>query len=103
VPHLYGPLIQQALAERGHHGLYLALDTSALWGIYCIVRISVIYRGRAIPIIWQVLEHQSSSVAYDIYKDLLDSGVQLLPLHCQVIFLADRGFADTKLMVVLYK
>lgn len=98
VHHLYGPLIQQALAEWGKNILYLALDTSTLWDNYCIVRISIIYRGRAIPIVWKVLEHQSSSVAYEVYKDLLDKAATLLPLHCKVVFFADRGFADTHLM-----
>ena len=95
---LYGPLIQQALTGWGKHGLYLALDTSMLWGKYCLVRISVIYRGRAIPIVWQVLEHGSSSVRYEVYRNLLDQVAALLPLHCRVVFLADRGFADTELM-----
>jgi hypothetical protein len=98
---LYGPLIQQALAEWGNHKLYLALDTSMLWGRYCIVRISVIYRGRAVPIAWQVLEHRSSSVAYEKYQALLDTVDTLLPNRCQVVFLADRGFADTQLMTDL--
>ena len=44
---LYGPRMQQALAEWGEHVLYLALDTSMLWNTYCMARISVLYRGRA--------------------------------------------------------
>jgi hypothetical protein len=44
---LYGPRMQQALAEWGEHVLSLALDTSMLWNTYCMARISVIYRGRA--------------------------------------------------------
>jgi hypothetical protein len=95
---LYGPLIQRALAEWGEHVLYLALDTSLLWDRYCMVRISVLYRGRAIPIVWRVLEHESSSVAYGVYAGLLDQVAKLLPPHCRVVFLADRGFADTDLM-----
>lgn len=59
---LYRPLIQEALAEWGENVLYLALDTSTLWNTYCVVHISVIYRGRAVPLVWYVLEHQSSSV-----------------------------------------
>jgi len=31
---------------------------------YCIVRLSVIYRGRAVPLMWSVLEHGSAAVAY---------------------------------------
>jgi hypothetical protein len=48
---LYGPLIQQALAEWGPQVLYLALDTSTLWNTYCLVRISLVYRGRAVPLV----------------------------------------------------
>jgi Transposase DDE domain len=95
---LYGPLIQQALAEWGTQVLYLALDTSMLWETYCLVRISLVYRGRAVPIVWTVLEHPSSSVAYEVYKGLLDKVAELLPVLCHVVFTADRGFADTHLM-----
>ena len=96
---LYGPLIQHALAEWGEHSLYLALDTSLLWDKYCVIRLSVVYRGRAIPLVWTVLVHPSSTVAFDLYRNLLDKAAQLLrPCGCQVIFLADRGFADTDLM-----
>lgn len=95
---LYGPLIQQALAEWGEATLYLALDTTLLWKEYCLVRLSVVYRGRAVPVVWRVLEHGSSSIAYSVYQDLLDQAATLLPLNCKVVFLADRGFADTELM-----
>lgn len=95
---LYGPLIQQALGEWGQHKLHLALDTTVLWNQYCVIRISVVYRGRAIPLVWRVLEHASSSVAYTEYTPLLDQVTSLLPLYCDVVLLADRGFADTDLM-----
>lgn len=98
VHQLYGPLIQQALADWGDERLRLALDTSMLWDTYCIVRISVIYRGRAVPLVWTVLQHGSSSVAYEVYASLLDATAQWLPPHCQVEFLADRGFADIDLL-----
>ena len=95
---LYGPLMQHALAEWGNGILYLALDTSTLWNTYCVVRLSLVYRGRAVPLAWKVLEHPSSSVAYDIYKEVLDKVAELLPFWRPVVFTADRGFADTPLM-----
>ena len=98
---LYAPLTQQALAEWGQHQLDLALDTTMLWNRYCIVRLSVISRGRALPVVWQVLEHGSSSVAYEAYVALLDAVPPLLPLGVRVVFLADRGFADTALLAHL--
>ena len=99
VHRLYGPLFSQALREWDHQTLYVALDTSMLWGTYCIVRLSLIYRGRAIPIVWKVLQHKSSSVSFQEYQSLLDQAAQLFfPFFCKIIFLADRGFADTTLM-----
>jgi hypothetical protein len=98
---LYGPLIQQAMAEWGEQRVYLALDTSMLWNTYCLVRLSLVYRGRAIPLVWTVLEHPSSSVAYHVYKELLDQVAELLPGQCSIVFTADRGFADTHLMAQL--
>jgi len=69
VPTLYGPLMQQALVGWFGKRLYGALDTSMLWNTYCIVRLSVIYRGRAIPLVWCVLAHGSATVAYEVYKE----------------------------------
>jgi Transposase DDE domain len=95
---LYGPLMQQALIGWVEKRLYVALDTSMLWNTYCMVRLSVIYRGRAVPLVWCVLEHGSATVAYDVYKALLDKANTLVPFACKVVLLADRGFADTELM-----
>ena len=95
---LYGPLIAQALQEWGTHTLYLALDTSLLWNQYCLGRLSVVYRGRAVPVVWEVMEHRSSSVTHAAYEALLETVPALLPAGVQVVFLADRGFADTELL-----
>ena len=95
---LYGPIIQGALTEWNNQTIYLALDTSMLWDKFCHIRISVIYRGRAVPLIWKTIEHGSSTVSLEDYRTLLDKAAKLLPTNCQVVFLADRGFADTNLM-----
>ncbi len=95
---LWEPIIQTALQEWGQYTLYLALDTTMLWGRFCHIRISVIYRGRAIPLIWKTIEHRSSSIGLETYQDLLETAAKLLPEGVNVVFLADRGFADTHLM-----
>ncbi len=48
--------------------------------------------------VWKTIEHNSSTVGFRAYQDLLDEAAKLLPDGANVIFLADRGFADTKLM-----
>ena len=96
---LYAPLIQEALLAWGETTLYLALDTTLLWDQYCMIRLSVIYRGRAVPLAWQVVEHRSAQVAFRAYRDLLQRAAKLLPPGLpQVVLLADRGFADVALM-----
>src|SRR5512143_3314033 len=96
---LYGPLIQEALAGWGEATLSLALDTTMLWGQYGMIRLSVIYRGRAVPLIWQVMEHRSAQVAFRVYRRLLQQSAKRLPPGTRkVVVLADRGFADVALM-----
>jgi hypothetical protein len=90
--------MQQAMVGWCGKRLSVALETSMLWDTYCIVRLSVISRGRAVPLMWSVLEHGSAAVAYEVYKEWLDKAAKRLPRTCTVVFLADRGFADTKLM-----
>src|SRR5262245_24625484 len=72
-----------------------------LWNTYCLIRLSVIDRGRAVPLVWCGLEHGSAHVGFETYRELLDRAAVWLPRRCEVIFLADRGFADTALMAHL--
>ena len=99
VPVLYRPVIQEALSEWGDAVIYLALDTSMLWNRYCIIRVCIVYRGRAIPLAWQVIRHASSAVAFTEYRKVLRQAHKTLAgLNKRVVLLADRGFADTDLM-----
>jgi hypothetical protein len=81
--------------------VYLALATSLLWNQYCLIRLAVVDRGRAVPVVWDVIEHGSSSVTHDAYAALLEAVPALLPAGVKVVFLADRGFADTDLLAQL--
>ncbi|UBV44706.1 hypothetical protein LAJ19_16225 (plasmid) [Deinococcus taeanensis] len=100
---VYGPLITRALRDWGTHTLILALDTSVLFETFCLIRVSVLFRGRAVPLVSRVLEHSSAQVStahllpvLAEVKGLLDA----LPIR-EVRLLADRGFCDTQLMAWL--
>jgi hypothetical protein len=95
---LYGPLIEQAVVGWVGKRMYVALDTSMVWNTYCLIRLSVIYRGRAVPLVWRVSEHGSAAVSFETYPDLLTEAKSRIPFACKGVFLADRGFADTQLM-----
>ena len=89
------------MLDWGEPKVYVALDTSMLWKRYCLIRLSVIYRGRAVPLVWEVIEHRSSTVALEHYQSLLHTADKILALRYEVVFLADRGFVDTALMEYL--
>ncbi|WP_262562805.1 hypothetical protein [Acaryochloris sp. CCMEE 5410] len=60
---LYVPLVLLALKNWRTHRLYLAMDTTVLWNEYCMIHVSVVCCGRAVPLLWKVLEHKSAAVA----------------------------------------
>lgn len=98
-PHrLYARLIRMALANWQDECLYLSFDTSLFWEEFCLVRLAVVHRGRAIPVIWRVLRHASASVSFEDYQSLLAQARSRLPQAVKIILLADRGFVHTQLM-----
>ena len=97
----FQPLIKTTLLGWVGEKLVLALDTSQLWERFVIVRLSLIYRGRAIPLIWQVLESNSASVGFETYAPLLKTVTTWLPTGVPVLFLADRAFGNYRLLRLL--
>jgi hypothetical protein len=94
---IYPHLVKTVFVEWGKHKIYLALDSSSLWDEFVIVRIALIYRGRALPLSWIVLKQQSTMVAFEKYKQILKDAAAILPKGCPVILLADRGLDDNDL------
>lgn len=97
----YQNLIQQALSHWEQQRLYLSLDTTVVWNCLCIVWVGVVYRGRTIPVAWTLVAQASSSVRLTTIQRVLKQATQVLPIGVEVILLADRGFADGKLMKYL--
>jgi len=99
VQSLYAPLVRAALIHWQAIGrVYLALDTSVIKGTpFVLIRVSIIYRGRAIPLSWRVIRHNSATVGYAEYKLVLDAALDCLPPGLEVVLLADRGFVHVEL------
>ena len=101
VEHIYLPLVMAALSKWKNQRLSLAIDTTVLWDKYCMIHLSVVCCGRAIPLLWNVLEHESATVAFSDYERLLRKARWLLRGYSDVILLADRAFACHDLMTWL--
>lgn len=63
-----------------------------------MIHLSVVCCGRAVPLLWRVLEHGSATVSFQEYKPLLRKARWLLRHHNDVMLLADRGFANHDLL-----
>lgn len=96
--HWYAPFIRQALTTWDRQSLYVALDTTSVAGQLVILRTALIYRGRAVPLAWQVFKRKSVMLAFDQYAPLVQWTAHLLPRRATVILLGDRGFRDLELM-----
>ena len=64
------------------------------------IRIVVLYRGRAVPLVQTVIARASATVSFEQLEQVLNTARAILRRvkRCNVIFLADRGFADVNLM-----
>lgn len=97
---LYGPLIVWAIHHWQNlgHTLHLALDTTIPWNRFCVVMISVVSHDRAIPLLWQMLEHASASFGAEVVINLLQRTDRLLSEFSANTVLADRAFPSTELL-----
>ena len=100
VNEIYRNLATLAWVDWAGGALEVALDVTMLWDKYAVVRVAVIYRGRALPLAWVVVEQGSATVALHHYEIMLREAAHLLPSNCKVTLLADRGFDDTHLMAL---
>ncbi len=101
VEKIYLPLVMAAIDNWTQGRLYIALDTTMLWNKYCMIHLSIICSGRAIPFLWLVKEHNSATIGFEVYQPLLRKASWFLRNQSDVMFLADRGFANRSLLTWL--
>ena len=90
-----------AIGDWSGQRVYLALDTTVLWNQFCMIHLSIVCGGRAVPFLWKVMKHKSSTVGFREYKPMLKLAHHLLSKYFDVMLLADRGFANHELMTWL--
>ena len=91
VEEYYQPLAERILKRlvAGGARLHLTLDRTE-WGAFNILYVCVGWRGRALPLLWQMLEPGASSFAEQ--KEVLGGVATWLPKGAQVLLLGDREF-----------
>lgn len=95
-------LVKQALSGWKNERLYLSLDTTLMWNCFCIVWVEVVYRGRTVSVaVGEWWRNPCSTVRLWTIQRVLRQAARILPDGVAIVLLADRGFADGKLMKYL--
>ena len=91
------PFAAGLIDSLAHRTLFLVMDTSAV-GRGCItLTLNVVYKKRALPVAWMVVQGNKGHVAEDMHIALLEQVAPLIPASAEVVFLGDGEFDGTQL------
>ena len=94
----FADLLLSNLAERT---LVLVMDGSEVGRGCLALMLSVLYRGRALPIAWLVISAKKGHFSQERHIKLLSAILELIPASADVVFLGDGEFDGTKLQAKL--
>ena len=94
---IYDPIAQGLLFSLRHTRLRIQIDRTLIGDRFNILKVTLYWRKRALPLTWKMLPHQGSS-GYADWVSLLDHLATLLPPNAQVVLLGDREFGTADLM-----
>ena len=89
----FGPLLKWILKHwtPEEKTFVLAMDVTSLKRLFVVLSISVVYRGCAIPIAWEIRPAEQPGSWKEPWLSLFDNVQGILPTDWQVLVMADRG------------
>ena len=86
------PVAQELLARLSSQPLVLVIDGSTV-GRGCIaLMVSVLYRKRALPLVWLVIRGSKGHLSDDLHRAVLTQLDGLIPAEAQVVVMGDGEF-----------
>lgn len=98
---LYLPVIEQLLGSLRSQPLILAIDGSTVARGCISLVVSLIYKGRAIPLLWLTRKGKKGHFPEQMHIDLLKAVHDLIPEGTQVIMLGDGEFDGAHWLALL--
>jgi hypothetical protein len=89
------------LAHLASETVVLVMDGSGVGRGCCALMMHVIYKGRALPLVWRVRQCPKGHFPEDLHIALVDLIRVCLPAETPVVFLGDGEFDGTALQQVL--
>jgi len=97
VPPCFAPLLARVLTELPGQQLALAVDASHFQDRQIALVVSVVYRGRAIPVAWDIRAASTKGAWLPVITGLLALLAPVVPPTYQVLVLADEGLCSPSL------
>ena len=97
----YLPVIEQLLGSLRSQPLVLAIDGSTVARGCISLVVSLIYKGRAIPLLWLTRKGKKGHFPEQMHIDLLKAVHDLIPEGTTVIMLGDGEFDGTHWLALL--
>jgi hypothetical protein len=97
----YLPYVEALLASLAHRPLLLAMDGSEMGRGCLTLMVSVIYKKRALPIAWIVVQGSKGHFPEETHVHLVEQVHDIVPEGCDVIFLGDGEFDGTTLQATM--
>lgn len=94
---IYDPLARGLLFSLRHTRLRIQIDRTLISNRFNILKLTLYWRKRALPLAWKMLPHQGSS-GYGDWIELLGHLATLLPPDARVVVLGDREFGTADMM-----
>ena len=95
---VYLPFAQALVQSLAHTELVLVIDGSVVGAGCMALVLSVVYRGRALPLGWLVVKAKKGHLAETLHIKLVKQVHSLLPVGSQVVFLGDGEFDGCRLL-----
>jgi hypothetical protein len=97
----YLPYVEALLTALAHCPLLLAMDGSEM-GRGCVtLMVSVIYKKRALPVVWIVVQGSKGHFPEETHVRLIEQVHDIVPEGCEVIFLGDGEFDGVTLQATI--
>lgn len=98
----YLPFIELLVAGLARTGIVILVIDGSQTGRGCMtLMISILYRKRAIPLLWQTVKGTKGHLPEATHVKLLERVQGLLPADCQVVFLGDGEFDGLQLLAAI--
>jgi hypothetical protein len=97
----YFPYARQILANLAHQPLVLIMDSSPVGRKCRTLMLSVVYKKRALPLVWLVAEGSSGHFSEADHMTLIKRVNEILPDEAEVICLGDGEFDGISLQASL--